>query len=316
MKWIHGIQCWKHLNPDLPHACVTESFGPQLQLVLHNCTCCYTPALMFAHLQLVSQHCNLSFKICEWCCALHTQVLYHCTACTDAVPLYCMHRSCTTVLHTPVLYCKRCYAIVLHTQVLYFSMFLQTVKQSVIREENRKQINQKVANTDEERRQGWVEFSLICEKRGGFSSPRPTFLWFWNRWDASKSGKKRSLVSCSLEISQFSSTFSCAELAISISPRKHFRFLTAIYFINCDVPEWRFRIRRIRKNMQKQARKCKNMQRYVQYIIPNKALGISTPPVGRKAQTICEHKMYNMPGHRKLLASELASKTRLHPSKA
>ena len=27
MKWIHGIQCWKHLNPNLPHACVTESFG-------------------------------------------------------------------------------------------------------------------------------------------------------------------------------------------------------------------------------------------------------------------------------------------------
>ena len=44
MKWIHGIQCWKHLNPDLPHACVTESFGPQLQLVLHNCTWCCTPA--------------------------------------------------------------------------------------------------------------------------------------------------------------------------------------------------------------------------------------------------------------------------------
>ena len=76
---------------------------------------------------------------------------------------------------------------------------------------------------------------------------------------------------------QFSSTFSCTELAISISPRKHFRFLTSIYFINCDVPEWKFRIRRIRKNMQKHARKCKNMQGYVQYIIPNKALGISTP---------------------------------------
>ena len=46
MKWIHGIQCWKHLNPDLQHACVTESFGPQLQLQLqlHNCTWCCTTA--------------------------------------------------------------------------------------------------------------------------------------------------------------------------------------------------------------------------------------------------------------------------------
>ena len=48
MKWIHGIQCWKHLNPDLPHACVTESFGPQLQLQLqlqlHNRTWCCTLA--------------------------------------------------------------------------------------------------------------------------------------------------------------------------------------------------------------------------------------------------------------------------------
>ena len=49
MKWIHGIQCWKHLNSDLPHACVTESFGPptatatvtaQSHLVLHICNWC------------------------------------------------------------------------------------------------------------------------------------------------------------------------------------------------------------------------------------------------------------------------------------
>ena len=76
-----------------------------------NCNWCCTTApgvahlqLMFAHLQLVSQHYYLSFKICEWCCALHTQVLYHCTAHTGAVPLYCTHRCCTTVLHTQMLY--------------------------------------------------------------------------------------------------------------------------------------------------------------------------------------------------------------------
>ena len=44
MKWIHGIQCWKHLNPDPPHACVKESFETQLQLQLHNCTWCCTNA--------------------------------------------------------------------------------------------------------------------------------------------------------------------------------------------------------------------------------------------------------------------------------
>ena len=40
------------------------------------------------------------------CCTtvLHTQVLYHYTANTDAVPPYCTHRCCTTVLHTQVLY--------------------------------------------------------------------------------------------------------------------------------------------------------------------------------------------------------------------
>ena len=63
MIWIQGIQCLNHLNPNLPHASVTESFGPQLQLVLHTFTWCSTPATDVAHLQLVLQHCHLSCKL-------------------------------------------------------------------------------------------------------------------------------------------------------------------------------------------------------------------------------------------------------------
>ena len=42
MKWIHGIQCCKHLHTDLSHACMRESLEPHLQLVLHTCDWCST----------------------------------------------------------------------------------------------------------------------------------------------------------------------------------------------------------------------------------------------------------------------------------
>ena len=87
MIWIQGIQCLNHLNPNLPHASVTESFGPQLQLVLHTFTWCSTPVTDVAHLQLVSQHCDWSCKFvngvaqlqlvlqtCNWCYTLGTGV--------------------------------------------------------------------------------------------------------------------------------------------------------------------------------------------------------------------------------------------------
>ena len=103
-----------------------------------NCNWCCTTApgvahlqLMFAHLQLVLRHCDLYFKKFEWCRALQTQVLYHCTAHTGAVPLYCTNRCSTTALNTRVLYhctahpgavplycTHRCCTTVLHTQVL------------------------------------------------------------------------------------------------------------------------------------------------------------------------------------------------------
>ena len=74
------------------------------------------------------------------------------------------------------------------------------------------------------------------------------------------------------------------------------------------------------KNPKEHAKTSKKMQEYAKictkYHSKQSTGDIDTPKVGRKAQTICKHKMYNMPGHRKLLASELASKTRLHPSKA
>ena len=74
------------------------------------------------------------------------------------------------------------------------------------------------------------------------------------------------------------------------------------------------------KNPKENAKTSKKMQEYAKictiYHSKHSTGDIDTRTVGRKAQTICEHKMYNMPGHRKLLASELASKTRLHPSKA
>jgi hypothetical protein len=67
------------------------------------------------------------------------------------------------------------------------------------------------------------------------------------------------------------------------------------------------------KNKQENAKICKDMYNIS---FQTKHLGYRHPKIGRKAQTICEHKKYNMPGHRKLLASVLASKTRLHPLKA
>ena len=70
MEWIHRIQCWKHLNPDLPHACVTESFGPQLQLVLYTCTWGCTPANDVCRPTTSVATLLLVFQICEWCCAL------------------------------------------------------------------------------------------------------------------------------------------------------------------------------------------------------------------------------------------------------
>ena len=119
MKWIHRIQCWKHLNPDLPHLCVTESFGPQLQLVLHNCTWCSTPVtdvptpatgvatllLVFQNLwiALCTAHTSAVLLYCPHGCytiVLHTQVLYHCSVHTGAVPLYRTHWCCTTVPDT------------------------------------------------------------------------------------------------------------------------------------------------------------------------------------------------------------------------
>ena len=48
------IQCCKQLHPDLSHACMTERFGPHMQLVSHTCAWCCTPATGVAH----------------WCCTL------------------------------------------------------------------------------------------------------------------------------------------------------------------------------------------------------------------------------------------------------
>ena len=46
MKWIHGIQCWKHLNPDPPHARMTKSFGPDTwnPYIYTNMHLIYTPS--------------------------------------------------------------------------------------------------------------------------------------------------------------------------------------------------------------------------------------------------------------------------------
>ena len=47
MKWIHRIQFCKHLNPQ--HVCLTESFGPQLRLMLHTWNWCCTLATGVVH---------------------------------------------------------------------------------------------------------------------------------------------------------------------------------------------------------------------------------------------------------------------------
>jgi hypothetical protein len=61
------------------------------------------------------------------------------------------------------------------------------------------------------------------------------------------------------------------------------------------------------KNPKEHAKTSKKMQEYAKictkYHSKQSTGDIDTPKVGRKAQTICKHKMYNMPGQRKLLAS-------------
>ena len=57
MKFIHRIQCCKHLNPICHmHTYVTESLGLRLPLVAHTCAWCCTPATGVAQRESIATH--------------------------------------------------------------------------------------------------------------------------------------------------------------------------------------------------------------------------------------------------------------------